>query len=450
LSDVPSELLRLIREHGQEHVLKFWDDLNETHQEQLVCQLEAVDFELFNSLQQLSAESTLGELHPSPIVPLNDTYREIGVERIKKGELSVLTVAGGQGTRLGWSGPKGTFPATPVTGKSLFQVVAEQILFAEKKYGVVIPWYIMTSSENDAVTRSFLLDNNCFGLERTDIFIFTQGEVPASTKDGKMLLSSQSSVAMNPDGHGGVISALKVSGGLEEMEARGIKYISYVQIDNPMANVVDPKFLGVHLSEESSKEVTSKCVKKTNPEERVGVFCLVDGKTTIVEYSDLPHEKTVEQNDNNELSYGAGSIAIHMLSTEFLQRVADEMPWHIAHKIVPHIDLQTGEYVNPKSPNANKYERFVFDVLPLAKKSLVVETERADEFAPIKNAEGVDSPSTSQQLQKDRAIRWLRRCSVEVSDNALVEISPLSGSVPEELNCQEFPASIGDGETVVL
>ncbi len=437
-------------EHDQSHVLKFWDELNEAKQQQFIAQLESIDFELFKSLQQLPTDSSLGELRPSEVLPLDSSYREVGVTRIERGELCVLTVAGGQGTRLGWSGPKGTFPATPITGKSLFQLVAEQILFASKKYGVSIPWYIMTSAENDAVTRSFLLDNNCFGLERTDIFIFTQGEVPAVNEEGKMLLASQGSIAMNPDGHGGVVAALKLSGGLEEMDSRGIKYISYVQIDNPLANVVDPALLGMHLCEASSEEVTSKCVRKTNPEERVGVFCLVDGKTTIVEYSDLPQEKSSEENEVNELSYGAGSIAIHMMSTEFLQRVADDMPWHRAYKIVPYVDLQTGEVVIPTAPNAFKYERFVFDVLPLSKNSLVVETTRAEEFAPIKNKEGFDSPQSSRELQRKRAICWLKSCSVALSENAIVEVSPLTASNQDELSSCELPSSINDDDPTVV
>lgn len=447
---MPSELQQRIIEYGQEHVLKFWDELDETHQKSFILQLDSIDFNLFGSLQQVSTNTTELELQPASVSRLDDTHKQIGIERIKQGELGVLTVAGGQGTRLGWNGPKGTFPATPITGKSLFQVIAEQIVFASRKYEITIPWYIMTSVENDAVTRSFLLDNNCFGLERTNIIVFAQGEVPAFDSDGKMLLASKGSIAMNPDGHGGVVAALQRSGGLSEMESRGIQHISYVQVDNPLAHVVDPEFLGVHLSDDSSKEITSKCIMKTDPEERVGVFCLRDGKTTIVEYSNLPSEKAIETSEDGKLRYGAGSIAIHMMSREFLQRIADEMPWHKAHKKVPHIDLQTGELVEPEKPNAYKYERFVFDVIPLASHSLVVETDRDEEFAPIKNAKGADSPLTSHKLQRERAIRWLRTISVEVSESATVELSPLTAASVDDLVKESLPSSIGDDEIVVL
>lgn len=447
---MPCELQQRIVEHGQGHILKFWDELTASQQTEFTLQLESIDFELFVELQKVSGVGSLGELSPAPVLHLEDSYKDVGETHIRNGELGVLTVAGGQGTRLGWSGPKGTFPATPITGKSLFQIVAEQIVFASKKYGVTIPWYIMTSKENDAITQSFLLDNNCFGLDRTDIIAFTQEEVPAIDSDGKMLLASKWKVAMNPDGHGGVVSALKKSGGLAEMDSRGVKYISYVQIDNPLANVIDPAFLGAHLSDESSKEVTSKCVKKTNSNERVGVFCIENKRTTIVEYSDLPSEKANEQTNDGELRFGAGSIALHLMSSDFLQRIAEEMPWHIAHKKVPFINLENGELVQPEEPNAYKYEQFVFDVLPLASNSLVVECDRNEEFAPIKNAEGDDSPTSSQQLQLDRAMRWLRANSVEVSASAKVELSPLTAASADDLDMCDLPVSIGDDEIVVI
>jgi len=309
----------------------------------------------------------------------------------------------------------------------------------------------MTSQENDAVTRSFLLDNNCFGLHRTDIFIFTQGEVPAVDATGNLLLSSKHSIAMNPDGHGGVIAALSRSGGLAEMGGRGITYISYVQVDNPLANVIDPVFLSLHVNhEDSSAEVSSKCVQKTNPDEPVGVFCRIDKNTAIMEYSDLPQEKKTLLKPDGSLEYQAGSIAIHMLSVDFLQRVGDDLPWHIAHKKVPHISIEDGSLIEPESPNAYKFERFVFDVLPLAENSLVVQTCREEEFAPIKNATGDDSPATSHALQQQRAVRWLQHHGVQVSKTATVEMSPLTAARKQDIPCCELPAVIDDGETVAL
>ena len=415
-----------------------------------IIQLESIDFELFAVLQNQSSDEQAKSIEPCELIRLDDTFRKQGIASIQNGELAVLTVAGGQGTRLGWSGPKGTFPATPISGKSLFQVIAEQIVFASNKHNTTIPWYIMTSVENDAATRSFLLDNNCFGLDRTDIFIFKQNEIPAVDANGNMLLATKNKIAMNPDGHGGVITALQQSGGLDEMTTRGVKYISYVQIDNPLASVIDPNFIGLHISDQSSVEASSKCVLKTDSNERVGVFCNVDGKVSVVEYSDLPSDKANEVDDEGQLIYAGGSIALHLFSVDFLQRTADNLQWHMAHKKIPFIDFKTGELLVPESPNAYKFEKFVFDVLPLAQKSLVVETVREEEFAPIKNASGQDSPETSHSLQLDRAKRWLLSRGVDVLEGATVEISPLSASCAGELDAVTLPESIGEDEILVI
>lgn len=419
-------------------------------QDNLTKQIESIDFSLCNSLLENTSCNEEKTIEPCDVILLNDTFRKVGKSSIANGEIGVLTVAGGQGTRLGWSGPKGTFPATPVTGKSLFQLIAEQILFASEKYKTTIPWYIMTSKENDEATRAFLLDNNCFGMQRTAIFLFTQNEIPAVDNDGNMMLSSKSSIAMNPDGHGGVVSALRSSGGLDEMATRGIKYLSYVQVDNPLAKVIDPDFIGWHCSDSSSCEVSSKCVLKTEPDERVGVFCNVNGRIEVVEYSDLPSEKAHERTTDGALVYAGASIAMHLFTVSFLQQVADDLPWHKAHKKVPFIDLQSGNQIEPEEPNACKFEKFVFDVIPLAKHSLVVETSRDEEFAPIKNASGKDSEETSHTLQVERAKRWLQRSGVEVARGALVEISPLSGASQEDLMKSRLPSSIGDEEVVVI
>ncbi len=447
---LPSKLREQLTACKQTHLFNFWEELTEGEQEALVSQLSVIDFELFSRLQGQKTSDDAKTIAPCEKTPLDATFREDGITSIKNGEIGVLTVAGGQGTRLGWSGPKGTFPATLLTGKSLFQIIAEQIVFASNKYSVVIPWYIMTSEENDEVTRSFLLDNNCFGLKRTDIFIFTQNEIPAVDAEGNMLLATKCSVAMNPDGHGGVISALKQSGGLEEMAKRGVNYLSYVQVDNPLANVIDPDFIGLHLSDTSSREASSKCVAKTNPEERVGVFCTVNGNIEVVEYSDLTTEKSNQKDADGELLYGAGSIAVHLFTVSFLQQIADDLPWHCANKKVNFVHCDTGEHVSPSDPNAYKFEKFVFDVLPMAARSLVVETKRDDEFAPIKNAAGHDSAKTSQLAQLERAKKWLRARGVSVADGARVEISPLSGACAEDLDASTLPKTIGSAEVVSI
>ena len=322
-----SNLYKQLQERDQLHVLKFWDELATEEQAALSSQLESIDFALLDEFAKLlhQTDELSQDISPCEVHKRCECrhHQEVGEAIIRKGEFGVLTVAGGDGTRLGWSGPKGTYPATPLSGKSLFQLIAEQIMYAQNRYGVTIPWYIMTSISNSELTKSFLLDNNCFGLDRTDIFVFEQRQVPAlDATTGKLMLQTKSSIVTNPDGHGGMISGLQLSGALAEMEGRGIQYLSYVQVDNPLARVVDPIFLAMHATDEnSSNEVSSKCVPKTHPKERVGVFCTKDGSVSIQEYSDLSDEQARETIEG-ELLYDAGSIAIHMFSRAFLEQIA--------------------------------------------------------------------------------------------------------------------------------
>ncbi len=440
-----SNLYKQLQERDQLHVLKFWDELATEEQAALSSQLESIDFALLDEFAKLLHQTDELSQDISPCeVHKRCEYRhhqEVGEAIIRKSEFGVLTVAGGDGTRLGWSGPKGTYPATPLSGKSLFQLIAEQIMYAQNRYGVTIPWYIMTSISNSELTKSFLLDNNCFGLDRTDIFVFEQRQVPALDATGKLMLQTKSSIVTNPDGHGGMISGLQQSGALAEMEGRGIQYLSYVQVDNPLARVVDPIFLGMHATDEaSSKEVSSKCVSKTHPEERVGVFCTKDGSVSIQEYSDLSDEQARETIEG-ELLYDAGSIAIHMFSRAFLEQIASSLPWHKAQKTVQALEGKR---------DAVKFETFVFDVLPMAQESLVVRVKREDEFAPIKNAHGEDSPATSQALQASRSKRWLIEAGIDIEDGAEVELSPLSGASPHEIDTTNISNPIQAGQQHVV
>jgi UDP-N-acetylglucosamine/UDP-N-acetylgalactosamine diphosphorylase len=325
----------------------------------------------------------------------------------------------------------------------------------------------MTSPLNDQSTRDFFADNNCFGLLRKNIFMFPQGVIPSlELQSGKMLLADRHQVAVNPDGHGGSLKALRESGVLEDLSVHGVDHISYFQVDNPLAKVVDPLFLGLHVAApDSSGEISSKMVAKTAPEERVGVFVratMPQGeKTMVIEYSDLPRELSAERDEHGRLRFNAGSIAIHLMGVGFVQRLtAGEhhlgLPFHRAEKKVPCIDLESGRRVEPQEPNAIKLETFVFDALPLADSSIVLETDRTEEFAPIKNADGDDSPRTSQQVQSDRNGRWLQAHGVQVprdSDgrvSARIEISPLTALDAEDLASVDLPGRIEPGAEVVL
>jgi UDP-N-acetylglucosamine/UDP-N-acetylgalactosamine diphosphorylase len=469
-ADRIASLRRRYAAAGQEHVFRFAEELTPAELASLCAQLEKIDLEEIGRLAAARAEATAA-LDPSSVSPPQAVSVETaeamrcaaaGEDLLRAGKVAAFTVAGGQGTRLGWRGPKGTYPATPVTGKPLFRVFAEGILAAGRKYGVSIPWYVMTSPLNDADTRAFFRDNNWFGLEQRDVFLFPQGTMPSIDDAGKLLLEERHLLAVNPDGHGGALRAMRASGAIEEMKARGIEQISYFQVDNPSVKVVDPVFLGLHATHPgSSGEMSSKMVAKRDAAEKVGVFATVGGRTRVLEYSDLPKSIAEAREPDGALRFRAGSIAIHILSVDFVDRLtkagdAFGLPFHRARKKVPYLDLATGRRVEPSAPNAIKFEAFIFDALPLCERSLVVETSRVEEFAPIKNAEGEDSPATSHQLQSDRAAAWLERYGVVVPRradghvDARIEISPLTALGPEDLKRMKLPSEVARGAELVL
>ena len=464
-----------LESHGQGHLLAFWDELDEARQASLLTQLHGIDFDQLQVLIETLVVRTQQAERPRDVEPAPyyahepgsnydaDHYREVGEELLRAGKVAAFTAAGGQGTRLGWKGPKGAYPATVVTGSPLFRVFAEQILANQDRYGKTIRWYIMTSPANDAATRAFIQDNRCFGLDRRNIFMFPQATIPSiEAATGKLLLADKGRVAVNPDGHGGSIKALGASGAIDAMLARGVEHISYFQVDNPLVKVIDPLFIGLHAAApDSSGEMSSKMVPKTSPDEKVGIFCRADGKTIVIEYADPPDELAQQRDDEGRLRFCAGSIAVHMLGVKFVKKLVSGeegfvLPYHRAEKIVPYVDTKSAELIQPKQPNAVKMETLVFDALPLAESSIVYETSRIEEFAPIKNARGNDSPATSHQLQSDRAGRWLEAHGVTVPRDAeghvsaRIEISPRTALEPNDLAKLDLPARIEPGQTIAL
>jgi len=455
-----------LKQHGQEHLLTFYEELDEASQALLLDQIEQQDWdaldELIESHVKQAPEFELPEsIEPAPYYPVDppedlqkkyELARKHGDELIRAGKVAAFTVAGGQGTRLGWDGPKGSFPATPIHKKPLFQVFAESIAKVEKKYDTVVPWYIMTSPINDGPTRAFFEQHNCFGLNPDDVMFFEQGTIPSFTTDGKALLAARDKIATNPDGHGGSLRALHVSGAIADMEKRGVEHISYFQVDNPLVACVDPLFIGLHALDQA--QMSSKMVTKVAPDEKVGNFTLSDGRVAVIEYSDLPKELEQQTQPDGTAVFNAGSIAIHVIDVSFVKQLNSGrfgLPYHRAVKKVPHVDLTSGQVVDPAEPNAVKLETFVFDALPLCETSIVLETRREDEFGPIKNAEGSDSPATSRQLQSERAARWLRQAGVDVADDAVIELSPLTAIEPDDLkNVDNLPKRIESGQKLAL
>jgi UDP-N-acetylglucosamine/UDP-N-acetylgalactosamine diphosphorylase len=462
--------LNTLKTVQQEHLLHFYHQLSPEEQDHLLTQIESQDWSNLNRLidTYVHKEPKLNNyqsIAPAPYYPVNpsielaETYQEaraLGETMLKNGKVAAFTVAGGQGTRLGWNGPKGIFAATP-SGKSLFQVFAESILKTQQKYRTTIPWYIMTSPINHQDTLNFFVQNDYFGLESQNLMLFPQGLLPSIGLDGKVLLNTKSDIAMNPDGHGGSLIALKRSGALTDMKQRGIEQISYFQVDNPNVKALDPLFIGLHA--QSHSEMSSKMLAKRSAKEKVGNFCLLDGKVGIIEYSDMPDELATSLDGEGQLRFRAGSIAIHMISRRFVERLTAgndaKLIYHKAIKAVPFVD-ESGQIVKPEKPNAVKLERFIFDALPLANKSIILETDRIEEFAPIKNATGEDSPDSSKALQTERAARWLAEHGVSVPrDNtgqveAVIEISPLTAIESRDLASVTLPKQIQRSQKLTL
>jgi UDP-N-acetylglucosamine/UDP-N-acetylgalactosamine diphosphorylase len=456
MNSLPStDLVETLKSHGQQHLLAGWEQLDPAGRQYLVDTLAGFNWAELRGLYEKRAEpAKLPDLvdAQAPVVQLEepDTALEaLGSVALQRGRVAVVLVAGGQGSRLGSDLPKGCFPITPVTGKTLYQVHAEKVLALGKRHGITPPLFIMTSPATDGPTRDFFSSHGHFGLDPDRVFYFQQGTMPAvDLATGKLLLEAPGKPFLAPDGHGGCLSALENQGHLAWMQDRGIRSVFYFQVDNPLVKVADPNFLGRHLRAES--QASSKVVPKRSADEKVGVFVSMAGRCHLVEYSDLPREMAEQRLADGSLRFAAGSPAIHLFSVDFLRRVASGsgqggLPFHIARKKVPHIDPVTGERVQPDRENALKFERFIFDALPQAERWLLVGVTHEDEFAPLKNSAGPDSPATVRLAQSRLAAAWLARRNIrfpaDERGNPLVpvEISPLVALGPDDLRGLQLP-----------
>ncbi len=442
-------LIDSFQQAGQGQVFAFLDQLDAGARARLLAEAAEIDLAEVARLNRTllaggAAAFELGDLVPAPYEALPEhggsaeawgRARAAGDAALTAGRVAAFTVAGGQGTRLGYDGPKGTFPVTPVMAKPLFQVFAEKILAAGRHYGRPLHWFIKTSHQNHEATEAYLAEHRWFGLDRGRVHLFRQGRMPAVDFQGKILLEQPGAIALSPDGHGGSLRALARHGAVDLMAAEGIDTLSYFQVDNPLVRCVDPAFIGWHLL--GGSEMSSKTVPKAYPEEKLGHFCLRGGRLAVIEYSDLPLALQREVGLDGQLRYRAGSIAIHLLDREFIRRVTrpnsgSELPFHRAEKKIPTVDA-AGRPVRPAQPNGVKFELFVFDALPFARRPLVIETRRADDFSPVKNAEGVDSPQTCRDDQLRQAARWLAAAGAAPPVDASgrppwpIEVSPLFG-----------------------
>lgn len=432
----------ILEKNNQTNLLSHWKALDDNQKKSLESQLEKIDLSEIQALleakksQSASTQAVNVKITPPKTVinqPRNDTdittwyqAEEKGKKLIADGKVACVLVAGGQGSRLGFPHPKGMFPIGPVSNCTLFQIFFEQLTARQNELNTTIQYAIMTSQATHQPTLDFFEKTNYFGLDRANVTLFQQGTMPAvDDQTGQLLLKDAESLCLSPDGHGGIIQAMDSSGLLKKWNEDGVEYLFYHQVDNPTAIVCDPALIGLHVLNDS--EMTTKVARKRSADERMGVLAEVNDVTGIIEYSDMSDELAQQTDENGDLSFWAGNMAVHVFSRDFLERltqVGTTLPFHIAHKKVPHIDAQ-GNQVDPETPNAFKFERFIFDALEFAKNPLVVEANRQAEFNPVKNAEGSDSPATAKAAIIALHKQWLLNVGVKVPEGKIVEISPL-------------------------
>lgn len=451
---------------GQGHVLRFWNTLDDSQKSALEAQIASLDLGAVERMAQMlreggAAERRDSEMIPAPAIALpNGAEREAAVQRggeeLRAGRVAVVLVAGGQGSRLGFDGPKGAYSVGPVTGAPLFYFHSRKILALSRRYGASLPFYIMTSEVNDEATRKCFMDNAYFGLDEKDVFFFKQGVWPALDAKGKIILDAPGHIFMSPDGHGGILAALAKSGAVDDMEKRGISTVFYFQVDNPMVEIADPAFIGLHLLNKA--DISVKVCAKRDPGEGLGMMVLRDGHAEMVEYTELTEEQKNRRTKDGDLYFKFGSVAIHVFDFGFLKRETSALlPLHLAHKKIPYC-LDDGTVVKPDAPNGYKFEKFVFDAIPDASRVIDVVFDRAEEFSPVKNAEGSDSPDTCRRDMQEKWARWFAMCGVTLprkSDGSLaarIEIDPATAidAVSLAAHLAKNPLEVREGMDLCL
>lgn len=434
-----------LRHVNQEHLLRFYDKLSEIEQESLLSEIETIDFSLMNLLYTNVVEKSTSideekEISPIRICRVQDYKHEerrefykVGLEMLNAGKLAAVLVAGGQGSRLGHDGPKGTLNIGLPSGKSLFQLHCERLLNLSKKVSRFIPWYIMTSPINHISTVEHFEENNYFGYAKEEIHFFTQGVLPMIDEKGKVILEDKHVISMGPNGNGGCFLALKKNNIINDLRKQGVEWVFLYGVDNALAKVADPSFLG--FTELSGLQGASKVVKKKSPEEKVGVFSYINKKPSVIEYSELPENLRHLKNNKGELVYSGSNIAAHLFKIDFLEKsINGNLPYHAAFKKALYVD-ENGNIVRPEKPNAYKFELFMFDIFPMMEDMAVLEVSREEEFAPIKDKEGSDSPATAKEQILKLHRKWLSDIGIsgELLLDHQVEISPLTSYEGEEL-----------------
>lgn len=447
LTGHPPESISLNENSVHTYLLQFWDRLIDKQRAQLQEHVADIDFDQIANLLSAPPDNycpaDTARLATAPSRTISSEIRNAapdefhraqtaGWEALRAGRVGVVLVAGGEGTRLGFPHPKGQFPIGPVTRKSLYQLLAEQLVAMTRRARATIPYYVMTSAATHDETEQFFKEHAYFGLDPASVYFFRQGRMPAvDQKTGRVLMSATDAVAFSPDGHGGLIEAMRRAHLFDDMRTRQIEILFYHQVDNPLVKVCDPAFLGFHLLNRS--DVSTKVVAKVDPAEKVGLLVEVEGRHQMIEYTDLPKDLAEERDATGALKLRCGNIAVHVFRRDFLERMANEengLPFHRSSKKVSYID-ESGELVHPAENNAFKFERFIFDILPRAERPLAMEVIREDEFTPLKNAEGQFSPEDVQRAMRRLHTSWLNAVGWTTEQELPIEI-PASAALDRE------------------
>ncbi len=398
----------ILKKYGQEHILDYYDELNENEKDELLSQIEMTDFSVLENLEEKDISSKRGKFEPLGAVTVEDIaenrekYYSAGAEAIKNGKVGAVLLAGGQGTRLGFDKPKGMFNIGVTKELYIFECLMNNLLKVVESTGAYVPLYIMTSEKNHHDTVSFFEEKNYFGYDSSYIKFFIQDMAPSVDFNGKIYMESKSDISISPNGNGGWFSSIVRAGLLNDIKNKGIEWINVFAVDNVLQQIADPCFIGAVIN--SGSQSGSKVVSKVSPDERVGVLCLEDGKPSIVEYYEMTEEMRTLRTESGQLAYKYGVILNYLFRVDRLEDIISEkMPVHVVEKKIPYMD-SNGGFVIPEKNNGFKFETLVLDMVHLQESCLPYEVERSKEFAPVKNAEGVDSVDSARELLRQNGI----------------------------------------------
>lgn len=403
-----NELAAVLKEHGQEHIYEAYEKLDAAGKEKLAAQVEKIDWSMVAMAGHEELAQQRGKLEPLSALEVTEIeadkakYEQIGIDAIKASKVGAVLLAGGQGTRLGSDGPKGKYNIGITKDVYIFERLIRNLLDVTDKAGCFVPLYIMTSDKNNDETIAFFEEKNYFGYPKDFVKFFKQEMAPSVDFNGKLYMESADSLSLSPNGNGGWFYSMAVTGVLKDVKERGIEWLNIFAVDNVLQRIADPVFVGATL--DSGRVSGAKVVRKADPNEKVGVLCLEDGRPSIVEYYEMTEEIINSREANGELSYNFGVILNYLFRVDKLEEIMNaKMPVHVVEKKIPYIDKE-GNYIKPETPNGYKFELLVLDMIHLLDNCLSFEVVRDYEFAPIKNKTGVDSVESAQALLQKNGV----------------------------------------------